>query len=195
MPEYLLSTGLLGELGRYRSACDLPRGGRAVVRTPRGLEAGTVLREVTARLAGMMPDTPVGEVVRPLGDEDAPVLRSRDLAAVALVAHAERLGVALLDAEVLFDGARGVLYHAGMHAEALRPIVRELSREYRLTLGTENLGQSPAASGGCGEGGCGDGGCGSGGGCGTCGTTTADDVRDYFAELRGRMETRRVPLL
>ena len=38
--EYLLTTGRMGELGRFRSSSELARGGRAVVRTSRGLEVG-----------------------------------------------------------------------------------------------------------------------------------------------------------
>jgi hypothetical protein len=185
MPDYLLTTGRLGDLGLFRSASDLRRGGQAVVRTARGLEVGTVLREATPLLARLLPEAPPRDVLRPLTEEDSEALRQREETAAALVSRAAALGVTVLDAEVLFDGAYGVLYHLGAEAEALRSVVRELSRAFRLTLGTESLAEPPP-SGGCG-------GCGSG--CGSCGATSADDVRAYFAGLRDGMERRGVPLL
>jgi hypothetical protein len=128
-----------------------------------------------------------GDVVRPFGDEDDGLLRRHDETAAALIRRAGEMGVDLLDAEVLLDGGRAVLYHAGQDAEKLRAAVRALSHEFEMTLGTENLGKQEAKSscGGCGT------------GCGSCGTVTGDDVRGYFAALRERMEDaphRRVPL-
>lgn len=182
--EYLLTAGRMGEIGRFRSEAELSRGGRAVVRTPRGLEAATVLRPVSPRLAEMMHDQPVGEVVRPMCDDDLAAEQARERLAAELLAHAAQLGAELLDAEVLFDGTRGVLYSVGHDAERLRAVVRQLTREFGLTVSVEDLGP-PQPKGGCGS-----------GGCGSCGTATGDDVRSYFAGLREQMEAhRRVPLL
>jgi hypothetical protein len=174
----------MGEIGRFRSANELERGSRALVRTSRGLEVGAVLRPVSTRLAEMMHDQPTGDVVRPMDDADDQAALQRESTAVALLARAEQLGAALLDAEVLFDGSRAVLYHVGLDNEMLRDAIRQMSREFGLTISAEGLGL-PRVTGGCGS-----------GGCGSCGTVTHDDVRSYFAGLREQMEAhRRVPLL
>lgn len=182
--DYLISTGRLGDLGRFQSAWELSRGSRALVRTARGEEVGTVLRHVTPRLAELIKDQPGGAVLRPLQPEDEVRVREHEQTATTLVARAEQLGVVLLDAEVFFDGSRAVLYYAGLDPELVREVVRQLSREHQLTISADNLGPAPT-SGGCGS-----------GGCGSCGTVSGDDVREYFAGLREEMEShRRVPLL
>src|SRR5262249_23217194 len=142
------------------------------VRTPRGLEAATVLRPASPGLVEMTPSG--GDIVRRLeaGEE---LISECGRTATDLIRRAEELGVHLLDAEVLLDGRRAVLYHAGQDTERLRDAVRALSREFEMTLGTENLGRQEVKSS-CGSG------CGTG--CGSCGTVTGDDVREYFAALR-----------
>src|SRR5262249_12109705 len=154
------------------------------VRTSRGLEVGAVLRPVSARLADLMHDQATGDVVRPMDDADDEVAARREQVAAALLARAEQLGAVLLDAEVLFEGTRAVVYHVGLDDDLLRTAVREMSREFGLTISAEGLGP-PRVKGGCGS-----------GGCGSCGTVTSEDVRSYFAGLREQMEAnRRVPLL
>jgi hypothetical protein len=172
---------------------------------------GQVLRPADERLARWLPNTTVGRLVRPAtADDEADAVR---LAARAgelmergngLIAELA-LPLALLDAEILLDGANAVLHHVRWGEDGdVRELVRPLSREFGLTialcdLGTPVIAEAQEEEGhGCGScgsgGGCGD--CGSGGGCGSCGTAAADpkEVQAHFARLRERME-RRVTLL
>src|SRR5947209_16735776 len=115
--EYLLSYGLLGDFGRFRSArpLELRRGGRAVVRSHRGLEAATVLRPATPRHAHFLPNTTVGQLLRPLSPEDEQVLaqmqqRGRELLdRAAHLAGELELPLELLDIEMLLDRRHAVL--------------------------------------------------------------------------------------
>jgi hypothetical protein len=208
--EYLVSYGLAGDFGRFRAARPLAlrRGDRVVVRSARGVEVGAVLREATPRHAAFLPNTTVGQLLRPAGpDDEAEAGRLGDRG-FALLDRARRLADELglplepLDVEVLLDGRHAdlhVLRRAGLD---VRPFVSTLSREFDLHLLLTDLGgpaaaDEPEEAHGCGREGCGSGGCGAcgSGGCGTCGSAAPEEVTAYFAELREQMERRRTPLL
>jgi hypothetical protein len=211
--EYLLSFGLLGEFGRFRAARPLVlrRGDRAVVKSHRGLEVGRVLREATPRHAHFLPNTTVGQLLRPVTPEDEAAEAAQRVRAFRLLARGNDLAreldlpLQLLDAEVLLDGQHAGLHHLRWAECDVRPFVSTLSREYELHLWLTDLTR-PAAPApepedeahGCGREGCGraGGGCGScaTGGCSSCGAARPHDVQAYFAGLRAEME-RRMPLL
>ena len=210
--EYLLSYGLAGDFGRFRSAHPLAcrRGDRAVVRTHRGLEIGRVLREATARHAHFLPNTTVGPLLRLAGpDDDQAAERMRERGRL-LFECARRLTdelalpLEVIDVEVLLDGEHGALHLLRYGECDVRPFVSGLSREFGLHILLTDLGgpAAPAAEeeehAGCGREGCGRG----AGGCSTCGTggcnscgAKPDDVREYFAGLREKMESRRTAIL
>src|SRR5690242_5768130 len=76
--EYLVSYGVRGDFGRFRAARPLAlgRGDRAVVRTRRGLEVGEVLRPAAPSHAAFLPNTSVGQLVRPVtADDEAACVR------------------------------------------------------------------------------------------------------------------------
>jgi len=206
--EYLVSYGLQAEFGRFRAAGPFPcrRGDRVVVRTPRGLEIGQVLRLASPRHARFLPNTTVGPLLRRLREEDQQAEITLARRGGELLDRAGRLAeeldlpLELLDVEVLLEGQYGVLHLLRSGEIDLRPFVSTLSREFQIQISLVDLSQPVVPEEeeehhGCGSaGGCGS--CGSGGGCGSCGTTgTAHDVRDYFATLRSRMERERVNLL
>jgi cell fate regulator YaaT (PSP1 superfamily) len=206
-PEYLVSFGLSGDIGRFRAAAplSLPRGARVLIRTKRGVEVGAVVRPAGGRHARLFPGAEAGELLRPAGPADEAVRqRQRDRAAALLerggvLIDEMSLPVTLLDAEVLFDGRTAAVQHVRWGECDVRELVRPLSREFELAIVLTDVGTHPQHEhGGCGEGGCGEGGCGScgEGGCGSsCGSAIgADAVQAYFAELREKME-RRVSLL
>jgi hypothetical protein len=198
--EYLLSYGLLGDFGRFRAArsLNLRRGDRAVVRSHRGLEIGEVLGRASPRHAAFLPNTSVGPLLRPATTEDeatAACMKARGLGLVergdALV-RALELPLEVLDAEVLMDGARGILHHVRWADCDPRPLVSTLAREFELEIELADLSRpAPPEEHGCGscgsESGCGS--CGSGG-CGSCGTADPHDVQAHFVELRQQMERR-----
>ncbi len=213
--EYLLSYGRLGDFGRFRSGKPLAcrRGDRAVVRTHRGLEVGEVLRESAPAHATFLPNTSVGQLVRlltPTDEDTAARSAGRGQAVFARATHVAQdlaLPLEVIDAEVLFDGAHGVLHLLRWEACDIRELVSTLSREFELHVAVADL-SAPGASlheeeeehAGCGKENCGSGeggcsSCGTGGGCNTCGTSKPEEVQEYFAGLRDQMEERRVTLL
>jgi cell fate regulator YaaT (PSP1 superfamily) len=202
--EYIVGYGLAGDFGRFRAGAplELGRGDRVVVRSGRGLEVGEVLRPATPRHALFLPNTSVGELLRPAGAEDeAQAAAARERAARVLrrggeLAGALGLPLALLDAEVLLGGDRAVLHLVRWEQADVRELVSGLAREFDLHVELADLSapaDEPAGCGSCGDGG-GCGSCGSGGGCGSCGTAAPEEVREHFAGLREKME-KRVPLL
>jgi cell fate regulator YaaT (PSP1 superfamily) len=206
--EYLAGYGLLGEFGRFRPLRPLScqRGDRIVVRSHRGLEIARVLRQATQQHAHFLPNTTLGQILRPLTPDDEQAEQERQQEGQRLLARATALAaqlqlpLELLDVEILLDGEHAVLHHLRWADADLRPFVSTLSREHAVTLTLEDLSQprEPAAEG-CGREGCGhgEGGCGSsssGGGCASCGVAHASADQARFAALRQQME-RRTPLL
>jgi hypothetical protein len=199
--EYLVGYGLAGDFGRFRPGRPLTcaRGGRVVVRSPRGLEVGVVLREATPGHALFLPNSTVGTLLReatPEDDRQEEAMRGR--AARLLdrgTALTESLGLPLelLDAEVLLDGGQAVLHFLRGQECDPRPLVSTLSREFEVQVSLVDLAQPREEEehhgcGNCGsEGGCGS--CGSGG-CGSCGSARPEEVQAHFAELRQQMERR-----
>lgn len=207
--EYLVSHGERGELGRFRSGVPqaYDRGDRVVVRTDLGLELGTVLGAASSRLSELLPGSMGGELLRlagPLDDEAAVRMRRRGqelFEAGRQLAAELNLPIELLDVEVLLDGQRALVQHLRWAECDERPLVSRLAKQFELTLSLHDLTRPAEASGSCGKPDCGQdsGGCSScgTGGCGTsCGSVSAREVQEYFAELRERMEERhRRPLL
>ncbi len=204
--EYLIGFGLAGDFGRFRAAdpLDLVRGGRVVVRSERGVELGWVLRPAGERLGRFLGSAGVGALLRAAGaDDEEQALRMQRRAGELLerggqVLEEKGMPAALLDAEVLLDGEHAVLHVTRWDEADLRELVRPLSTAFELSISLSELGGPVKAAGGCGS--CGEGGCGSCGEGGGCGSSCSagvrpEEVREYFAGLRDKMEQRRVPLL
>jgi hypothetical protein len=203
LAEYLVGYGLLGDFGRFRPVRPLAcgRGSRVVVRSPRGVEIGRVLREATPGLARHLPNTTLGPLLRVCGDEDerqALVLQDRGSCLLdRAAALAAELGLPLdfLDVEVLLDGEHAVLHQVRAAACDVRPLVSTLSREFELQVSLADLAAAPVeeehACGSCGAGGCGS--CGAGG-CGSCGSASPREVQEYFAGLRQKIDRRQTLL-
>jgi cell fate regulator YaaT (PSP1 superfamily) len=213
-PEYLVSYGSAGEFGRFRpvSAVTCARGDRVVVRSHRGVELGELLCRATPGHAHFLPNTSVGQLLRPATPEDERQAERGRERGQALFADARRLATELglplevVDVEVLLDGEQAIVHHLPWAEFDERDLVSVLVREHGLRVRLHSLRTVPEAAAeehGCGRPDCGrtEGGgcstCGSGGGCSTCGAAKPEEVRAYFAALRGRMEqqSNRVPLL
>jgi cell fate regulator YaaT (PSP1 superfamily) len=213
LAEYLLSYGKAGDFGRFRPVRSLScrRGDRAVIRTPRGQEIGTVLCEARQGHALFLPNTSVGELLRLVSVEDQERFDRLDERAQRLFSDGRRLAeemqlpVELLDVEILLDGEHAILHHLRWRECDVRPLVSALSRthEVQIVLETASTPVSRDVDGvhGCDKPDCGKiaGGscatCGTGGGCSTCGLASQNDVQAYFAGLREQMaDHRRVPL-
>ena len=206
--QFVVSFGKSGALGAFNAPAPLVlrRGDRVVVRTPRGIEVGSVLCAASVRQARLLGATGVGELLRPLAPADTDRLPELDRLAQELYAAAraqsDDLGIAILDVEVLLDGQQAIVQYLGDAANVDR-LAQALEARFALAVRMENLAQpvhEREEHGGCDKPDCGReaGGCSScstGGGCSSCGSGKVD-MRDYFAHLRDQMEHRqRRPLV
>jgi cell fate regulator YaaT (PSP1 superfamily) len=135
MPAFhLVRVGALGHVGRFMSvdATRFPRGSRVIVRTPRGLEVGSVLAPPAVE-TGAESD---GAIVRGMTVEDE-LLEAR-LGRKRLEAYdacrqrlaALQLGAVLVDVEHLFDGQTLVFYFLGPQPPELQTVAAELAEAY-----------------------------------------------------------------
>lgn len=196
--DYLVSYGQAAYLGRFRAAAEYRRDDRVVVRSDRGVEAGTVLeRATTGTLVS------VGEILRPFTAEDEAAATSHRHRCAAILADAgsaagsRGLPLLFLDVEILLDGSQAVL-HAVHWADCdATSLFEELCVRYGLPVKLADLTVAPkSASTGCPtcgseKSGCDT--CGTGGGCssGSCSSgsvKSADELTAYFAGLRRQME-------
>lgn len=206
----LVQYGRPGYVGRFRSAAEAERGARVVVRGPRGLELGTVLCAPVVAL------DEVGELLRPATPADDAAADRADALARDLLDAADELAaglpVAFPDAEVALDSATAILHALPWAACDLDAVLVALSDRFGLHVRLLDLSQTPVSAdppdpetATCGKPDCGTGGggcssCGIGGGCstGSCSSgavKSAAELTAYFADLRGKMEATRTPLV
>jgi cell fate regulator YaaT (PSP1 superfamily) len=201
--EYVVSYGLLGDVGRFRpaNALNCRRGDLAVVHSHRGVEVGQVLCPATPRHARFLPDALAGTLLRLATPEDERATEQARRRGQEVFDEARRtaetldLPLEVIDTEVLLDNDHVVLHFVRWAEGDLRDLVSALSTHFSMHVLLQDLTKAGAAHeehgcGDCGAGGCGSGGCGTGG-CGSCSSgAKADDVRAYFAELREKMLSR-----
>ncbi len=203
--DYLVTYGAAGEFSRFRPAGNhaYARGDRVVIRTPRGLELGTVLCTATAHHAAFLSRTPQGELLRPASTVDLATASDIEHKSAGLIASARRLAremglaIEILDAEMTLDGGQASIFHLRAADCDCRPLAAALSRETDVQIVMENM-SDPVPATGCGRPDCGQGAggcssCGSGGcGTGSCSAGhSAQEVTAHLAALRQAMESRR----
>jgi len=208
LQEYLVSYGTAGDFGRFRPrrpvACR--RGDRAVVRSARGLEVGTVLCPATPGHARHLPNTTVGELLRLASADDEAAAEASGRRGQHIFDDARGLAAELalplevLDVEVLLDGGPAVIHLLRWAECDVRPFVSGLSKRHDVQVLLEDVGRPKEEDHGCGRPDCGrgEGGCSTcgTGGCSTCGGGQPEDVRAHFAALREQMhQVGRVPLV
>ena len=184
-----------------------------MLRSHRGVEIGQVLCPATPRHAHFLPNTTVGQLLRPVAAADAAALSQlRDRGALVLeeaarLARKLDLPLEILDVEMLLDGEHAVLHHLRWADVDPRPFVSTLSSTFTLHILLQDLtapqglfAETEEPGHGCGKENCGQGeggcsSCGTGNGCSTCGSGAPKDMQSYFAGLREQMGKQRTPLL
>jgi cell fate regulator YaaT (PSP1 superfamily) len=176
---HLVQFGVPGWVGRFRAADGRVRrrGCQVVLRTPRGLETGAVLRPASDSAAAGSCD---GELLRRLTPDDrlivARIERFRDRAfqACSELLRQRGLPAVLVDVEQLFDGQSLYFYFLGEVTDELSALTDELAEAWeakvRFRRFTERLIEGCGPDCGTGASGCGTTGCGScalRGGCAT----------------------------
>lgn len=182
---------------------------RVLLKTPRGLEVGSILGPASIRQARLLGADVRGDLVRSLSAEDDSVLERMSSLALEVLSTGERLlkesdmPLSLIDAEIFFDLRHALLHILHPNPDVLADFVQTICDRTGLVVRLANLAlPAEVEEHGCGKPDCGsgEGGCSScsTGGCSTgCGTGAAPpDLRPYFAHLRDQMETNhRVPLV
>ncbi len=214
--EYLVNHGRTAFLGRFRNRADreFTHGDRVIVRSARGLEAGSVLGEASPRFAHLLGAGEPGDLLHAMTSADDGQQAEFDLLAHRLLAETQataeelNLSVAILDLEILLDGTSAIVHTIPDEQSDLTSLAQTLSSRHGLIFTILDLRQPATPEPhGCGKPDCGSGGaggcssCGTGGGCstGSCSSGSvknADELTGYFAGLRRQMEeqTARVPL-
>lgn len=187
----------------------LARHAAVLLQTPRGLEVGRIMGPATLRQARLLGGQVRGDLIRVLTSDDDEALAEMARLGHRVLDEAERLAaesdmpLSLLDAEAFFDLGHAVVHILHPNPDDLATFAESLSRRVGITVQLVNLALPAEPAHGCGKSDCGEGGCSSGGcstgGCSTGGCSTgcgsgAVDIAPYFAELREKMESRRIPL-
>jgi len=161
------SPGWVGLFGTVHEI-DCPRGSRVVVQTSRGEELGEVLAGPAETAAETGDSKPTGEVLR-LATSGELTSHSEQSVAVLddlIEAAQSKLDEAsvealVVDAELLLDRKKAVLYYLGESSPVLTDLREPLSQSARLKAVEWATLIEPEGGGGCGAEGCGGG----GGGC------------------------------
>jgi len=211
--EYLVQYGRYAFVGKFATDREYARGCQVIVQSPRGVEMGTLLGP--AKFASGVDAASGGELLRSAdGGDEIASHRNDQLARQILTAAEESpFPVTFLDCEVLHDRRGAILHAVPYEACELDPLLAQLSDRFDLAVRLMNVAAMPTmkdppepksscSSGNCGSGGgCSTGGCGtkSEGGCstGSCSkgkVKSAEELTNYFADLRTKMEVR-VPLV
>ncbi len=214
--HWIVQYGTPAFLGRFLAdpAREWNRGETVVVVSPRGRERGVLLAPTTEQHARQLNAVADGEVLESFGDtdrteHDAMIAQGETILNAANdAAAADGLPVSFVDVEALLEPEPTFILHALIWAPTeLTAILTRLEKQFQSTLRLHDLSQAPTAVPdapdavpGCGKEGCGtsSGGCSScstGGGCGTksCSSgavKSADELTNYFGQLREQMEAR-----
>ena len=209
MTDYLVQFGRSAFVGRFSYPHDgpIPRGQSVVVKSVRGLETGLVLCPALERFATCIGER-AGELIRHESETDNLALqKSNQIASTILNAAESRskeLPISFVEAEASLDGATVVLHIIPFAECDLSTLLSNLSAEFQTTVTLQDLSRPTAlpdapdaVEAGCGKPNCGSesggGGCGTSGGCstGSCSKgkiKSAEELTEYFADLRNKME-------
>jgi nitrite reductase (NADH) small subunit len=157
------SPGWVGVFGTIHEM-NCPRGSRVVVQTNRGKELGEVLAGPTETAAQAGDSKPTGEVLRVATEEELSFHREQSVAVLDKLIEtaqsrldAESVEAQVIDAELLLDRRKAVLYYLGEASPVLTDLRELLSQSARLEAVEWATLIEP--TGGCGAEGCGGGGC------------------------------------
>jgi cell fate regulator YaaT (PSP1 superfamily) len=148
MPSYVVRFGAMRILGVFAPAGDrcYVRSAHVIVRTDRGLEAGQVLCEASARAVGMLKDPPQGQIFREMTADDI-----RELSRIHEQEYAQyqvcqrcieklQLEMELVDVEHLFGGERIVIYYLAEGRVDFRELVKMLAGEFQTRIEMRQIG-------------------------------------------------------
>ncbi len=148
MPSYIVRFGAMRLVGLFSSTGEqqYERGVNVIVRTDRGLEAGSVLCEHTPREADGPKRQPQGQILRGMTPEDAHELsRIRDHEREEYRVCLQFIGkvgleMQLVDVEHLFGGERIIVYYLAEGRVDFRELVKMLAGEFQTRIEMRQIG-------------------------------------------------------
>ena len=167
---YLLRVGPFGQIGRFRSQFEFqPVHGQMVIcRTPRGLEVGEFLSSYEDDGVESI-DSVDGEFVRTMTSQDKLLTERLNKNRLSAIDECQRLiddqslPIAILDAELTFDGSGLYFYFSGEVDARLDAITDSLAEAYdakvRFSEFADSLAQGCGPDCGTSAGGCSESGC------------------------------------
>jgi len=163
MYSFFVRLGSLAEVHAARCLLPLERGRRVILRTPRGVELGEVVRPVHEE--SKTPESTL-RIIRPTSDEDELLIRrlqrhKRSAVEACRAALAEAGSCAmLLDIDQLLDGSTLIMHFLGPVDDISESVTKEIAEQYESIVQTRHFAK--LLRDGCGP----DCGTESGGGCG-----------------------------
>lgn len=148
MPNYVVRFGTMRLLGLFSAAGEqtYARDTDVVVRTDRGLEAGTVLCEATDRSFEGLSHPPQGQIFRAMTGDDANELKrirgqecSERETCLRCIKQLD-LEMELVDVEHLFGGERIVVYYLAEGRVDFRELVKMLAGEFQTRIEMRQIG-------------------------------------------------------
>ncbi|MGL4942848.1 MAG: PSP1 domain-containing protein [Thermoguttaceae bacterium] len=148
MTKYIARFGAMRTLGIFSAAdnMSLRHGSRVVLRTRRGQEVGTILREATDELIEQFSDTPEDRVIRVMTRADESELRrikagEPELFRVCKEVMARmKMAMVLVRIEHLFGGERVVVYYVAEGRIDFRELVKALASEFQTRIEMRQIG-------------------------------------------------------
>ena len=184
--RYLIRYGALGWVGLFGTVhrLDCRFKDRVVLQTFRGLELGEVLTDPSDPQTQQSKEKPTGELLRIAATDEVSLFESASEALVSQLLRESQTALSdlevaadVIDAELLFDQKKAVLYYLGDASPKLTDLRESLAAKLGVdSIEWQSLIEQPQ---GCGSGGgCSSGGCGSsgGGGCSSGGCSTGSDA-------------------
>lgn len=206
---YLVQYGRTAYVGRFTPPAgeSFGRDDAVVVRSPRGLETGVILCPADDRFPASWDATAGGELLRCATASDVAQLADAESLGRTLLATAEadagHLPLTFLDVEVTLDRSAAILHVLPWGECVADDLFAAWSSRFGLSVRMLDVARTPVVEEPVAEVKSGCSSCGTGGGCSSCGTEksgcstggcsrgavkTADDLTDYFADLRQKME-------
>lgn len=152
MAKYIVRHGALRFLGEYAPVdvqLGWKRNDRVVVRTPRGLELGTVLCEADERAKQFLAEPTEGQILRRMTENDKAIevrlqdAQKQEYELGRKLIEARQMQMDLVDVEHLFGNERIVFYFLVRPPEKrvdFRDLVRDLARECQTRIEMRQIG-------------------------------------------------------
>jgi cell fate regulator YaaT (PSP1 superfamily) len=148
MAKYITRYGAMRLLGVFTCRVDdeFQRGDDVILRTPRGLETGTILCQATPEAMQQFKEAPGGQVVRVMSSSDrresSRIQKNtrQDFQKCRDLVEKLDLDMDLADIEHLFGGERIIIYYLAEDRVDFRELAKQLALEFQTRIEMRQIG-------------------------------------------------------